>query len=166
MKAVVLAGVGDIRVADVPEPRITEPTDAVVGVTTTGLCGADLFPFHGHTPGFEDGTVLGHEFVGVVEETGPGVSLVRVGDRVVSTSTISCGGCGHCRAGRPSQCLGRALFGYSGVYRRLDGGQAERVRVPFADRVLFRVPAEVPDDAAVFVADMLPTDTAPSDGRT
>jgi threonine dehydrogenase-like Zn-dependent dehydrogenase len=157
VKAVLLAGVGDLRVAEVAEPRIVEPSDAIVRVTTTGLCGADLFPYHGQAPGFEDGTILGHEFVGVVEEVGGSVTRLGPGDRVVSTSTISCGACGHCRADRPSQCLRRALFGYSGVYQRLDGGQAERVRVPFADRSLFRVPADVDDDAAVLVADMLPT---------
>jgi len=157
MQAVVLAGVGNLRLEDVPDPVIEEPGDAIVRVVATGLCGADLFPFHGHTPGFEDGTVLGHEFVGVVEEVGGAVEAIRPGDRVVSTSTISCGDCEHCRAGRASQCRDRALFGYSGVYRRLDGGQAERVRVPFADRGLFRVPDAVSDEAAVFVADMLPT---------
>lgn len=157
MKAVVLAGVGDLRLENVPDPVIAKATDAIVRVTTTGLCGADLFPFHGHTPGFEDGTILGHEFVGVVEAVGEAVRAVRPGDRVVSTSTISCGECAHCRADRPSQCLGRALFGYSGVYARLDGGQAERVRVPFADRSLGGVPDAVSDEAAVFVADMLPT---------
>lgn len=157
MRAVVLAGVGDLRLEEVADPVIAEPTDAIVRVTTTGLCGADLFPFHGHTPGFEDGTVLGHEFVGVVEEVGADVGGLQRGDRVVSTSTISCGRCAHCRAARPSQCLERALFGYSGVYQRLDGGQAELVRVPFAERSLFPVPDGVPDDSAVFVADMLPT---------
>ena len=157
MRAVVLAGVGDLRLEEVAEPRLIEPGDAIVRVTTTGLCGADLFPFHGHTPGFEDGTILGHEFVGVVEAVGPAVRSVRVGDRVVSTSTISCGGCAHCRAGRASQCLDRALFGYSGVYQRLDGGQAERVRVPYAERGLYPLPDAVSDEAAVFVADMLPT---------
>jgi len=157
MKAVVLAGVGDLRLENVPDPQLIEATDALVRVTRTGLCGADLFPYHGHTPGFEDGTILGHEFVGVVEAVGPGVSGLKRGDRVVSTSTISCGECAHCRAGRPSQCLERALFGYSGVYQRLDGGQAELVRVPFATRSLFMVPDAVSDDAAVFTADMLPT---------
>ena len=157
MKAVVLAGVGDLRLEDVADPGIEGPRDAIVRVSATGLCGADLFPFHGHTPGFEDGTVLGHEFVGVVEEVGSGVETISPGDRVVSTSTISCGDCAPCRAGRASQCLERALFGYSGVYQRLDGGQAERVRVPFADRGLFRIPDAVSDEAAVFVADMLPT---------
>jgi threonine dehydrogenase-like Zn-dependent dehydrogenase len=157
MQAVVLAGVEDLRLEDVPDPVIGSPGDAIVRVTTTGLCGADLFPVHGHTPGFEDGTVLGHEFVGIVEQVGSAVGTVRPGQRVVSTSTISCGACAHCRAGRASQCLERALFGYSGVYRRLDGGQAERVRVPFAERSLYPVPEAVSDEAAVFVADMLPT---------
>mgnify|MGYP001817929988 FL=1 len=157
MRAVVLAGVGDLRLETVPDPRVAEPTDALVRVTRTGLCGADLFPFHGHTPGFEDGTILGHEYVGVVEEVGSAVTTLAPGDRVVSTSTISCGVCAHCRADRPSQCLERALFGYSGVYQRLDGGQAELVRVPYAARSLFVVPDAVSDDAAVFVADMLPT---------
>jgi alcohol dehydrogenase len=157
MKAVVLAGVGDLRLEDVPDPTLREPGDAIVRVTRTGLCGADLFPFHGHTPGFENGTILGHEYVGVVEDVGSKVTTLRPGDRVVSTSTISCGSCPHCRAGRPSQCLERALFGYSGVYQRLDGGQAELVRVPFAERSLFVLPEAVSDDAAVFVADMLPT---------
>lgn len=157
MKAVVLAGVGDLRLEDVPDPALIEPQDALVRVTRTGLCGADLFPFHGHTPGFEDGTILGHEFVGIVEAVGAAVSTLRPGDRVVSTSTISCGECPHCRADRPSQCLRRALFGYSGVYQRLDGGQAELVRVPFSERSLYVVPEGVSDDAAVFVADMLPT---------
>jgi threonine dehydrogenase-like Zn-dependent dehydrogenase len=142
---------------DVPDAKLVDPGDAVVRVTTTAICGADLFPFHGHTPGFENGTVLGHEFVGVVESVGPAVSSIRQGDRVVSTSTISCGFCPHCRAGRPSQCLHRALFGYSGVYKRLDGGQAELVRVPSADRCLRLVPDAIADESAVFVADMLPT---------
>ena len=157
MKAVVLAGVGDLRLEEVADPVLAGPGDAIVRVSTTGLCGADLFPFHGHTPGFENGTILGHEFVGVIEEVGAAVATLRPGDRVVSTSTISCGVCAHCRAGRPSQCLERALFGYSGVYQRLDGGQAELVRVPFAERSLFVVPDAVSDESAVFVADMLPT---------
>lgn len=157
MKAVVLAGVGRLEVADVPDAVLQAPSDAIVRVTTTAICGADLFPFHGHTPGFEDGTILGHEFVGLVEQVGSAVSGVSVGDRVVSTSTISCGRCAHCRAGRSSQCPERALFGYSGVYARLEGGQAELVRVPMADRCLATLPDSVSDEQAVFVADMLPT---------
>lgn len=157
MKAVVLVKPGDVQVLDVPDPQLAAPGDAVVRVTATAICGADLFPYHGYTPGFENGTVLGHEFVGVVEAVGTDVRSIRPGDRVVCTSTISCGHCGHCRAGRPSQCQTRALFGYSGVYPRLDGGQAELVRVPGADRCLWPIPAGVSDEAAVFVGDILPT---------
>jgi threonine dehydrogenase-like Zn-dependent dehydrogenase len=157
MKAVRLMGPDDVRVDDVPEPELAEPGDALVRVTATAICGADLFPYHGMTPGFESGTVLGHEFVGVVEAVGDGVTAVSSGQRVVNTSMISDGTCAHCRAGRVTQCESRAMFGYSGVYPRLEGGQAELVRIPNADRSLFAVPDEVSDDDAVFVADILPT---------
>lgn len=157
MKAVRLMGPEELRVEDVPEPELREPGDAIVRVTGTAICGADLLPYHGMTPGFESGTVLGHEFVGVVEAVGDGVSAVKTGQRVVNTSMISDGTCPHCRAGRVTQCESRALFGYSGVYPRLEGGQAELVRVPNADRSLFGIPDEVSDEDAVFVADILPT---------
>jgi threonine dehydrogenase-like Zn-dependent dehydrogenase len=154
---VILAGVGDVRVETVPDPTIQQPTDAIVEVRATAICGADLFPFHGMTPGFEDGTVLGHEFAGVVVEVGSEVHDVRIGQRVVNTSMISDGTCPSCAAGRVTQCEGRSLFGYSGVYPRLDGGQAELVRVPQADRCLRVLPDSVSDEAAVFLADILPT---------
>ena len=157
MRAVVLAGVGDVRVEEVPDPQVREPTDAIVRVNATAICGADLFPLHGMTPGFENGTVMGHEFAGVVVETGNDVTTVEVGQRVVNTSMVADGTCPACRAGRSTQCSGRALFGYSGVYPRLDGAQAELVRVPHADRVLAPLPDSVPDEAAVFLSDNLPT---------
>ena len=157
MRAVVLRGVEDVACTTVPDPELEAPTDAIVEVTATAICGADLFPFHGQTPGFEEGTILGHEFVGVVAEVGPGVERLRPGERVVNASMISDGKCLACRAGRPTQCSARALFGYSGVYPRLDGGQAELVRVPNADRTLQRLPDEVSDEAGVFLADILPT---------
>ncbi|HYT52378.1 MAG TPA: alcohol dehydrogenase catalytic domain-containing protein [Gaiellaceae bacterium] len=157
MKAVVLAGDGKVRVDDAEDPRIIDGTDAVVEVRRTAICGADLFPLHGMTPGFDDTTILGHEFAGVVVEVGADVEGIRMGQRVVCTSTISDGTCAHCRAGRVSQCLGRALFGYSGVYPRLDGGQAELVRVPHADRCLLALPDDVDDESAIFLADILPT---------
>jgi threonine dehydrogenase-like Zn-dependent dehydrogenase len=157
MRAVILAGVGDVRVESVADPVIQQPTDAIVEVRATAICGADLFPFHGMTPGFEDGTVLGHEFAGVVVEVGSEVERVRVGQRVINTSMISDGTCASCAAGRVTQCEGRSLFGYSGVYPRLDGGQAELVRVPNADRCLRVLPDNVSDEAAVFLADILPT---------
>jgi alcohol dehydrogenase len=157
VKAVVLRAPGDVGVDEVADPSIRDPGDAIVAVRTTALCGADLFPFHGLTPGFELGTVLGHEFAGEVVEVGPAVERIRRGQRVVNVSMISDGTCPACRAGRVTQCEGRSLFGYSGVYPRLDGGQAELVRVPQADRALRPLPDEVSDDAAVFLADVLPT---------
>jgi 2-desacetyl-2-hydroxyethyl bacteriochlorophyllide A dehydrogenase len=157
MKAVVLTGVGEVRVDEVRDPRVVEPTDAIVAVRAAAICGADLFPLHGMTPGFENGTVMGHEFAGVVVEAGDAVQGVQIGQRVVNTSMVADGTCPACRAGRLTQCSGRALFGYSGVYPRLDGGQAELVRVPHADRVLASLPDAVPDEAAVFLSDNLPT---------
>jgi alcohol dehydrogenase len=158
MRAVRLAGVEAIEVAEIPEPTLEHPTDAIVRVTHTAICGADLLPYHGYTPGFELGTTLGHEFVGVVEDAGDALDgLLTRGQRVVNTSMTSDGTCAHCRAGRPTQCESRALFGYSGVYPRLDGGQADLVRVPRADRCLWGVPDGVSSEDAVFVADILPT---------
>jgi alcohol dehydrogenase len=163
MKAVVLRAPGDVGVEEVADPRLVDPGDAIVRVRATAICGADLFPFHGLTPGFEAGTILGHEFAGEVVEAGPDVASVRPGDRVVNASMISDGTCPSCRAGRVTQCEGRSLFGYSGVYPRLDGGQAELVRVPHADRALRKLPDAVGDEAAVFLADILPTGQAAVD---
>ena len=157
MKAVQLGDPGTVRVAEVPEPRLAEPRDAIVKVTAAAICGADLFPMHGMTPGFDPGTVLGHEFAGVIVETGDAVSLLRTGQRVVSSSMTSDGTCDQCRAHRPTQCASRALFGYSGVYPRLDGGQAEYVRVPMAERCLLPLPDGFGDEQALFLADTLPT---------
>jgi len=157
MKAVVLRALGDVGVDEVAEPEILDAGDAIVAVSATAICGADLFPYHGLTPGFEDGTILGHEFAGEIVAVGTGIQNLRVGQRVVNASMISCGTCPSCGAGRVTQCDGRALFGYSGVYPRLDGGQAELVRVPMADRALRALPDEVSDEAAVFLSDILPT---------
>lgn len=158
MRAVRILGPEQLEVdADVPEPELLAPTDAIVQVTKSAICGADLFPYHGHTPGFESGTIPGHEWTGVVREVGSQVERLSPGQRVVNASMISDGQCAHCRAGRPMQCEERALFGYSGVYERLDGGQADLVRAPVADRSLRPIPDGVSDEDAVFVADMLPT---------
>ncbi len=157
MRAVRLIGNEAIEVAEVADPVLQRDTDAIVRVTHTAICGADLLPYHGYTPGFEMGTILGHEFVGVVADAGDALGSLALGARVVNTSMTSDGSCAHCRAGRPTQCESRALFGYSGVYPRLDGGQADLVRVPRADRCLWAVPDGVSSEDAVFVADILPT---------
>ncbi len=157
MRAVKLAGVEQIEVRSTPDPVLQDDRDAIVRVTHTAICGADLLPYHGYTPGFETGTTLGHEFVGILEDAGDRVGGLRPGQRVVNTSMTSDGTCAHCRAGRPTQCESRALFGYSGVYPRLEGGQADLVRIPRADRCLWPVPEDVSDEDAVFVADILPT---------
>ena len=157
MKAVTLHGPGDVRLDEVPDPVLQLETDAIVRIDAAAICGADLFPLHGLTPGFEYGTILGHEFAGIVVEVGSGVSSVRPGQRVVNMSLVADGTCAACRAGRVTQCSGRALFGYSGVYPRLDGAQADFVRVPHADTVLYPLPDSVSDEAAVFLSDNLPT---------
>src|SRR5580704_13367271 len=158
MRAVRLAGPEAIEVVAAPDPVLTADRDAIVRVTHTAICGADLLPYHGWTPGFEAGTILGHEFVGIVADAGDALAgVVTPGQRVVNTSMTSDGTCAHCRAGRPTQCTSRALFGYSGVYPRLDGGQAELVRIPRAGRCLWPVPDDVSNEDAVFVADILPT---------
>ncbi len=157
MKAVTVGAPGRAAVVEVAEPALREPGDAIVKVTATAICGADLLPLSGMTPGFDEATILGHEFAGTVVEVGSGVEELTAGQRVVSSSTISDGTCRHCRAGRASQCDTRSLFGYSGVYPRLDGGQAEYVRVPVADRCLLPLPDELSDERAVFLADILPT---------
>lgn len=157
MKAVRLMGTEDVQVVEAPDPKLQRSTDAIVRVTHSAICGADLLPYHGWTPGFEDGTILGHEFVGEVVDVGDAVSQIPVGARVVNTSMTSDGTCPNCRAKRATQCETRSLFGYSGVYPRLEGGQAELVRVPMADRCLWPVPDDVSSEDAVFVADILPT---------
>ncbi|MBC7294508.1 MAG: alcohol dehydrogenase catalytic domain-containing protein [Thermoleophilia bacterium] len=157
MRAVRLVGPRELRVDEVPDPEIQAANNAVVQVTKSAICGADLLPYWGHVPGFEWGTVMGHEFVGVVKEVGSAVTRVRPGDRVVCSSMTSCGECWACRHGMQPQCEKRALFGFSGAYPRLDGGQAEQVLVPNANRDLWPLPPEVSDEAGVFVADILST---------
>jgi len=157
MKAVVLRGPGDVRLEEVPDPVLQLETDAIVRIDASAICGADLFPLHGLTPGFEYGTILGHEFAGIVVEVGSAVTSIRSGERVVNMSLVADGTCAACRAGRVTQCSGRALFGYSGVYPRLDGAQADFVRVPHADTVLYPLTDSVSDEAAVFLSDNLPT---------
>ncbi|WP_328603279.1 alcohol dehydrogenase catalytic domain-containing protein [Amycolatopsis sp. NBC_00345] len=157
MKGVVYCGPGEVRVRDLPMPVVRDPRDVVVRVTRTAICGTDLHPYRGELPGFPAGTVLGHEFAGVVQETGAG-SPFAVGDRVFASDVIACGRCRHCERGRHYQCASVSLFGYADVVGApVDGGQAEYVRVPFADVVLAAIPVGVSDEQAVFVGDVLTT---------
>ncbi|MFC7795588.1 zinc-dependent alcohol dehydrogenase [Streptomyces cinereoruber] len=166
MKAVVWRGIGNIGVEDVPEPTIKDPHDAIVRITTSAICGTDLHFVRGTMPGMQEGRVLGHEAVGVVEEVGPGVRNLRPGDRVVVPSTVACGVCSYCRAGYYAQCDnanpggrlgGTVFFGGPEAAGGLDGLQAEYARVPFAHVGLVPLPDTVDDTQAVLLSDIYPT---------
>ncbi|MET9391282.1 zinc-dependent alcohol dehydrogenase [Streptomyces sp. NPDC006624] len=166
MKAVTWQGKRDVRVEDVPDPRIQEPTDAVIRITSTGLCGSDLHLYEVLTPFMTPGDILGHEPMGIVEEVGAGVPDLQVGDRVVVPFQIACGNCWMCLTGLPTQCettqvhgegMGAALFGYTRLYGSVPGAQAEYLRVPQAQFGPIKVPEGPPDDRFVYLSDVLPT---------
>jgi threonine dehydrogenase-like Zn-dependent dehydrogenase len=166
MKAVVFHGIGDIRLEDVSEPEIQQPTDAIVRLTASAICGTDLHMVRGTLADMKKGTILGHEGVGVVEEVGPMVRNLNVGDRVVIPSTIACGSCSYCRAGYFAQCdranpngtrAGTAFFGGPKTSGPFHGLQAEKARVPFANVGLVKVPDLVTDDQAILLSDIFPT---------
>ncbi len=157
MRGVVYHGPGRVGVAEVPPPRIEHPRDAIVRVTRTAVCGTDLHPYRGEIPDFAAGTVLGHEFAGALHEAGPEVPFAP-GQRVFASDIVACGRCGRCARGWHYQCPRVTLFGYSTVVGEyLPGGQAEYVRVPFADVVLAATPDGVSDEQALFVGDVLTT---------
>ena len=166
MRAVTWHGRRDVRVDTVPDPELREPTDAIVRITSSGICGSDLHLYEVLGPFLEEGDILGHEPMGIVEEVGSEVHEVKAGDRVVVPFNISCGSCFMCEQGLQSQCettqvreqgKGAALFGYTKLYGQVPGGQAELLRVPFANTVPIRVPEGFPDDRFVFLSDVLPT---------
>lgn len=173
MKAVCWHGTKDVRVDNVKDPTIQNPRDAVLRVTSTAICGSDLHLYNGNIPGMQAGDVLGHEFMGEVVEVGPEVKRIRVGDRVVIPFTIACGQCFFCQRELTSLCdnsnptaataekmygaSGSGLFGYSHIFGGYAGGQAEYVRVPFADTGMFKVASELPDEKVVFLSDIFPT---------
>lgn len=166
MRALTWHGKRDVRVESVPDPGIREPDDVIVRITSSGVCGSDLHLYEVMTPYLEEGDVLGHESMGVVEEVGPQVTEVSAGDRVVVPFNISCGHCWMCSQGLHSQCettqqreqgTGAALFGYSKLYGEVPGGQAELLRVPFGNTLPIKVPEGPADDRFLFLSDVLPT---------
>jgi threonine dehydrogenase-like Zn-dependent dehydrogenase len=155
-----------MRVEDVPDPTIQDPTDAIVRITTTGLCGSDLHLYDPLTPFMTPGDVVGHEPMGIVEAVGSDVRDLKPGDRVVIPFNVSCGSCWMCERHLYSQCettqnrehgTGASLFGYSKLYGQVPGGQAELLRVPFADFLPVRVPEGPPDERFLYLSDVLPT---------
>jgi alcohol dehydrogenase len=154
MKALVYHGPGQRSWDTVDDPTIIDPTDIVVRIDSSTICGTDLHILKGHVPETTPGTVLGHEAVGTVQEIGPNVSTVAVGDRVLLSCVSSCGRCRFCKEGRYGQCLGGGgwIFGHL-----IDGLQAEYARVPFADNSVYRVPDGLSDEQVLFLADILPT---------
>ena len=166
MKAVTWHGKRDVRVDEVPDPTIQEPTDAIVRITTTAICGSDLHLYEVMGPFMGEGDVLGHEPMGVVREVGAEVTAVKPGDRVVIPFNISCNTCWMCSQGLQSQCettqnreqgMGASLFGYTKLYGQVPGGQAEYLRVPFGNTLPIKVPDAPLDDRYVYLSDVLPT---------
>jgi len=156
MKALVYHGPADKAWEDVPDATIQEPTDVVVRVDTTTICGTDLHILHGDVPAVTDGRILGHEAVGTVTDVGDAVRGFAVGDRVLVPAITRCGRCEYCQRGMPSHC--QTVGGIGWIFGHLiDGTQAEQVRVPYADTSLYHLPESVTDEQAIFLADSLPT---------
>lgn len=154
MKALVYGGPGEKSWTDVPDPVLADPRDAIIKVDTVTICGTDLHILAGDVPTVEPGRVLGHEAVGTVVEVGTGVTGLRPGDRVLASCISACGVCHYCRHGSYGQCLngGGWVLGH-----RIDGVQAQYARIPFADLSTHKLASDIPDEAAVLLADILPT---------
>ena len=166
MKALTWQGRRDVRVEDVPDPVIEQPTDAIVRITTTAICGSDLHLYEVLGPFIDEGFVLGHEPMGIVEEVGSDVGELAAGDRVVIPFQVSCGHCVMCEQGLQTQCettqvreeeMGARLFGYTRLYGNQPGGQAQFLRVPQAGYTHIKVPDGPPDERFVYLSDVLPT---------
>ena len=166
MKALTWQGINDVQIKEVPDPVLQDPTDAIVRVTSTAICGSDLHLYGVLAAFLTPGDVLGHEFMGIVEEVGSAVTNLQVGDRVVVPFNISCGKCWMCERGFFAQCettqntdqgKGASLFGFTSLYGQVPGGQAERVRVPHADFGPIKITGDHPDERYLYLSDILPT---------
>ncbi|AMQ19945.1 zinc-dependent alcohol dehydrogenase [Geobacillus sp. JS12] len=166
MKAVTYQGIKDIAVKQMPDPKILKDDDIIVKITSTAICGSDLHLVHGMVPNMPEDFIIGHEPMGIVEEVGPAVTKVKKGDRVIVPFTIACGQCWYCQHGLESQCDASnpngesgAYFGYSETFGGYPGGQAEYLRVPFANFTPFVVPddCELEDEKLLFLSDIVPT---------
>ncbi|MEM0926284.1 MAG: alcohol dehydrogenase catalytic domain-containing protein, partial [Planctomycetota bacterium] len=157
MKGICFQSIGKVATETLPDPVIRHEGDAIVQVALAGLCGSDLHPYFGRETGLNPGTVMGHEFVGHVVEVGSAVTKFRVGDRVCSPFTTSCGVCSDCRRGLSSRCRFGQLFGWRTDSGGLHGGQAEFVRVPLADGTLLAIDDRVDDATALLLGDNLTT---------
>lgn len=164
MKALTYHGFHDVRVEEVKQPDLKKPTDALIRVTRTAICGSDLHLIHNLIPGLPKGSILGHETMGIVEAVGQAVNNVRPGDRVVVAFPVACGQCFYCNQQQYALCddanpegEATAAFGFGPQFGGYDGGQAEYLRVPYADIGLLKVPDELADEQALFLSDILPT---------
>jgi len=157
MKALVYRGPGEIRLEQVPKPEIRLPDDAIVRVTAASICGSDVHILRGHMPGMMPGTIVGHEFVGVVEQVGSAVAGPAPGDRVAGPAAVWCGRCRPCLKGLRALCENRGIFGCGSLYGDLPGAQAEFVRIPFADGALQVISPGLSDEQVIFVGDILAT---------
>lgn len=166
MRAVTWQGKRKVEVIEMPDPVIQEPTDAIIKITSTAICGSDLHLYEVMTPFMMKGDIMGHEPMGIVQAVGPSVKNVKVGDRVVVPFNIACGTCENCKKGLTTQCettqvrefdRGAAMFGYTKLYGHIPGGQAEFLRVPHADFMAKKVPEGPPDERFLFLSDVLPT---------
>jgi alcohol dehydrogenase len=151
VEALIFEGPGQVELKTVPQPQIEQPTDALVRVTMSAICGTDIHIFRGQIP-VPAGAVLGHEFVGIVEEVGGAVQRLKPGQRIVSPFSTSCGDCYYCRTGLLTMCLERQFFGFG----QIGGAQAQWVRVPMAESTVELLPDEISDQQAVFLSDVLP----------